>query len=269
MSNGSRSCPTVTLPFGVFAGTNTIDPLDPTQFPAADPAPGLEQYIIDNAPTDATPLDGFDTAFAETVGFVDALDAALGALAGELLLAFAEADTIDPAPVGDTVAGFTSSLDVSSTSLDNLGTLLTGAGQPTPTPGGGGGGGASSSTFDFVSVGPLGQFCEYTLTYNNNTGKTDTVTKFTLENDSAGVFAVTWPLPITLADQASVDVVVRVTATQVGKHTAKFSTFTSNEADPFVVTFTVNVVDTFVQCQGGAPPAGGGGGGGGGGGRFK
>jgi hypothetical protein len=256
MSNGTRSCPSVTLPFGVFAGTNTIDPLDPSTLPPEDPAPGLEQFIIDNAPNDATPFDGFDQAFTDTVGIVDALDSALGSLEGSLLDAFSEADTIDPAPVGATVAGYSASLGPSSTAADNLGTLLTGAASPTPPAPAGGTPPGSVGTFDFVAVGPIGYTCSYPLTYTNNTGQADTVRQFTLVNDSAGVFEVHWPLPVTLAVGQSSVATVLVHATQLGEHTATFSVFTSNEVQPFIVTFRVNVLPNFVPCQGGpsTPP---------------
>jgi hypothetical protein len=153
MSNGTSSCPTVTLPFGLFSETPTIAPLDAADIPPADPPPGLEQFILDNAPTDATPLDGFDAVFTETVGIIDALDAALGGLAGELLSAFAEADLVDAAPVADTVAGFTSSLGPVSTGVDDLGTLLRSATPPSPGGGAGGGGSAKCGTHGQSSVG--------------------------------------------------------------------------------------------------------------------
>lgn len=133
MSNGASSCPQVTLPFGLFAGEDTITPLDPADFPTADQPPLLEQFIEANAPTDATPLDGFDSVFTEAVGLVDAFDALLGGLAGELLSAFTEADLIDPTSAGDTVAGFTATLVPISSGVDDLGKLLASATPPTPT----------------------------------------------------------------------------------------------------------------------------------------
>jgi hypothetical protein len=248
----------------VFAGTNTIEPLDPSIIPPAEQPPGLEQFILDNAGDVATPADGFDQVFLETVGIVDALDSALATLEGDLLAAFAEADAIDAAPVGDTAAGFDASLGVSSTAVDDLGTLLSGVTPPTP-PAPGGGGGAAGNTLDFVSVGPLGKVCTYPLTYQNNTGKTDTITKWTLDNDSAGVFTVIWATPQTLADQGTSDLVVTATATQLGVHQATFTIFTSNEPAPFVVVFTISVVNSGVPCAGQVGRGGGGAGGGGGG----
>lgn len=138
MSNGSSSCPPVTLPFGVFPATPTICPLEPGDFPGPDPPPCLEDFIGANSPTDATELDGFDQYFADTAAVVDTLEAALGSLEGDLASSFTEADTIDPKPVADTAAGFTASLDPSSQAVNDLGTLL-GTVSP-PSPGGGAGG---------------------------------------------------------------------------------------------------------------------------------
>ncbi len=153
MSNGARVCPTITLPFGLFAATPTIAPLDPADFPPAGPPPGLEDFILANAPTDATPLDGFDTAFLETVGVIDALAGALDGLSGELLTSFAEADLIDPAPVGATVDGFGASLAPSDTSVTNLGTLLSVAAPPAPGGAGGTGQSAKCGTHGQSSIG--------------------------------------------------------------------------------------------------------------------
>jgi hypothetical protein len=91
----------------------------------------------------ALPTDGFDSIFDELVAIVEGLDQALGVLAGELVSAFGEADTIDAAPVGDTLTGFAGALPASSSAVDDLGTLLAGTTPPAPTGGGGGGGGGS------------------------------------------------------------------------------------------------------------------------------
>jgi len=106
--------------------------LDPAIFPPADPPPGLEQFIIDNAGDAGTSLDGFDQAFQDVVDILGSMDVFLGSLGGSLLSAFAEADTIDEAPVGDTIAGFADSLTLSANATTDLGTLLGGAGAPTP-----------------------------------------------------------------------------------------------------------------------------------------
>lgn len=138
MSNGSRSCPPVTLPFGVFPATETICPLVPGDFPGPDPPPCLEEFIQANSPTDATALDGFDQYFTDTVTVLDALDAALGSLEGDLASSFTEADTIDAGPVRDTQAGLTAAVNVVSTGVDDLGTLLGTASGPGAPAGAGG-----------------------------------------------------------------------------------------------------------------------------------
>ncbi len=196
MSNGARVCPTITLPFGLFAGTPTIAPLDPADFPPAGQPPGLEDFILANAPTDATPLDGFDTAFLETVGIIDALAGALDSLGGELLTSFAEADLIDPAPVGDTVAGFGASLGPSDTSVSNLGTLLGAAGTPTPPqpfPIGASTAGppACDATLDMGDPNSVPAPVAVTVDLNNPTKSDVHIKKITLYQADPTVYSVT------------------------------------------------------------------------------
>jgi hypothetical protein len=253
-------------------GDLLIQPLeiDPSDFPPLPLQPGFTQLVSDELGNAATPTDGFDDVFAEVVAIVDALDSALGTLEGELLRAFVEADTVDARPVSATADHFAASLAPTDAAVNNLGTLLGAAAAPTPPSGGGDGGGGTGAgnTFDFVAVGPIGRSCTYDLTYTNNTNQTDTVQRFTLENDVPGTFALKWTLPVTLAVGESADVKVVVTATTPGKRTAKLSLYTAISPDPFVVMFTVTVYDYAVPCQGGPPPPGPGRPGGGGG-RFK
>jgi hypothetical protein len=162
MSNGTSSCPTVTLPFGLFSATPTIAPLEPGDIPPADPPPGLEQFVLDNSPTEGSALDGFDLAFSEAVGIVDALEAALNGLGNDLLLAFTEADAIDATPVGDTVAGYTAALVPVGTAVDDLGTLLSTITPPTPTPVTCGKGGPGSPA-------PCGTHGQSSITLNDDT----------------------------------------------------------------------------------------------------
>jgi hypothetical protein len=124
-----------------------IDPLtiDPADFPPLPLDPGFLQLASDELGNAATPADGFDSVLTEVIGIVDTLAGVLDALGAELLFAFAEADLIDPAPVDVTVAGFAASLDVTSTAVDDFGTLLAGGTTPTPPAGGGGGGGGGST----------------------------------------------------------------------------------------------------------------------------
>src|SRR6266851_427144 len=114
--------------------------LDPADFPPLPLQPGFAQLVTDTLGNVATPTDGFDDVMGEAIAIVDALDTALGALALDLLSAFAEADTIDALPVSGTVIAFTASLAPSSAAVDDLGTLLGTATPPSPTGGGGGGG---------------------------------------------------------------------------------------------------------------------------------
>src|SRR5713226_1707614 len=91
--------------------------LDPADFPPLPLQPGFAQLVTDTLGNTATPTDGFDEVMGEVIAIVDALDTALGGLALDLLSAFAEADAIDAAPVSDTAAGFTASLDPSSAAV--------------------------------------------------------------------------------------------------------------------------------------------------------
>ena len=127
--------------------------LDTSDFPPLPLQPGFSQLASDELSNQATPTDGFDDVLAEALAIVDALDAALGVLGSDLLSAFAEADLIDPAPVGDTVAGFTASLGPSDTSVTNLGTLLSAAGPPAPGGAGGTGQAAKCGTHGQSSIG--------------------------------------------------------------------------------------------------------------------
>src|SRR6266446_6527215 len=106
--------------------------LDPADFPPLPLQPGFAQLVTDTLGNVATPTDGFDDVMGEAIAIVDALDTALGLLAADLLDTFAEADTIDAAPVSDNAAGFTASLAVSSALNDQLGTLLGSATGPVP-----------------------------------------------------------------------------------------------------------------------------------------
>ncbi len=115
-----------------------IEPLvlDPADFPPLPLQPGFAQLVQDELGTAGTPDDGFDAVFTEVVGIVDALDAALGGLANDLLDAFAEADLVDPAAASDNLVAGTAAVSASSSLVDNLGTLITIASTPTapPTP---------------------------------------------------------------------------------------------------------------------------------------
>jgi len=113
--------------------------LDPADFPPLPLQPGFAQLVTDTLGNVATPTDGFDDVMGEAIAIVDALDIALGALALDLLSAFAEADTIDEQPVDTNILGFVASLTPSDAAVDDLGKLL-GTATP-PRPGGGGGGG--------------------------------------------------------------------------------------------------------------------------------
>jgi hypothetical protein len=191
MSNGSSSCPQVILPFGLFADSPTIAPLDPADFPAADPPPLLEQFIEDNAPDDATPADGFDDVFNETVAIVDSLDSALANLENDLLVAFAEADLIDAAPVGAIVDGFGASLGPSDSAVGNLGLLLSGAAPPTPPGGGGGGGGGGSSPCAVQDFGNVQEGTQKTITIQitNNGNAAVTIKKMQVAgNNGPNIF---------------------------------------------------------------------------------
>lgn len=117
-----------------------IEPLvlPPDEFPPLPLDPGFAQLVQDDLGNVVTATDGFDAIVAEAIGIVDAIDGGLDALGGGLLEAFAEADLIDAKPVGDTVAGFTASLDPTSSAVDDLGTLLAGASGKSGGPGAGG-----------------------------------------------------------------------------------------------------------------------------------
>lgn len=246
MSNGSSPCPSVTLPFGVFAGTNTIDPLDPTDFPPADPPPNLEQFIIDNAPTDASPADGFDVAFTETVGIVDALDSALGDMEGSLLLAFGEADTIDAQPVSATVDGFTGSLAPSSSSVDALGTLLVSSSPPSPTVGGGVGP-TQCGTLDFGTVaaqGPIGtNFFNHTV-YLQNTGSVPlTIKSSSWSPDLGFAFALVPPVDgAVIQPGQQFAITVRVGSDTLGTLTSTLTLHTDAPDPQPCMTVTANFV---------------------------
>jgi hypothetical protein len=122
--------------------------------------------VLDTLGNAATPDDGFDQVATDAATIVDALDSALSTLGALLGDAFAEADTIDAAPVGDTVSGFAGSLGVSSAAVDSLGNTLASV---TATPGGGGGGGGTTqqSGCDTHGVSTLGDFvgqhCDFKL----------------------------------------------------------------------------------------------------------
>lgn len=242
-----------------------IQPLDLTDFadPGQGPDPGFTELVASELADAGTDADGFDAVVEEMQGFIDAFDAGLAELAGadggDLDTTFAEILTLDPEAVRANAADFAAALPAGDQAVEDLGNLLAGS---TPAPPAGGGA-AASNTFDFGSSGPIGRTCHYTFTYTNNTGKTDTVTKWTLENDSAAAFAVQWPTPVTLANGESTELSVAVTATQLGPHEATFSIYTSNEAPPFVLQFIVHVVAYDEPCPGGPPPGGPGHGGGG------
>src|SRR5260221_11020739 len=70
MPTNPTPCPTVILPFGLWASTPAIAPLDPADIPTPDPPIGLEQFVMDNSPTDASSADGFDEIFTGPVALV-------------------------------------------------------------------------------------------------------------------------------------------------------------------------------------------------------
>lgn len=189
--------------------TLLIDPLvlDPADFPPLPLTPGFAQLVNDELGNAALPTDGFDTVFDELVAIVDGLDQALGVLAGELVSAFGEADTIDAAPVGDTVAGFAGALGVSSTAVDNLGTLLTGAAPPTPTGGGGGGGGGGAAAgpivLDFGIITPRQGVVQLPIEYDNGTQQAVTIKSITFAPAPVVAAVNAWVFP-TLALPATV-----------------------------------------------------------------
>jgi len=96
----------------LWASSSAIGPLEASDLPTADPPIGLEQFVLDNSPTDASSLDGFDEIFTETVALVDSLEIGLISLNPTLDETFAEADTLDAGPLADDITGFTSSLSL-------------------------------------------------------------------------------------------------------------------------------------------------------------
>src|SRR5712692_726655 len=143
-----------------------IQPLtiEPADFPPLPLQPGFAQLVMDELGDVATPADGFDEVLAGAVGIVDALDAALGDLGGELLDAFAEADLVDPAAAGDNLVAGQAAVVAAGAAVDGLGTIITSLSPPTPKPappgppggGGGGGGGGGAGGGGGVGGGPGG-----------------------------------------------------------------------------------------------------------------
>jgi hypothetical protein len=187
-------CPKVALPFGLFADTNTLDPLDPATLPPEDPPPNLEQYVQDTIGDAGTPEDGFDAQFDDLISILDSMDSILGTLASDLLEAFLEADTIDPTPVGDTLTGFTDALVDPSQSTTNLGTLLSQSGPPAPGGGGGGGGTAAptcEATLNFGDTNPPGAVLSYALLFKNQLNVPLTIKSLTLTQSSPPRYSFT------------------------------------------------------------------------------
>jgi hypothetical protein len=103
-----------------------LQPLDLSHFApsAPDVAPGFTQLVQDVLGDAASPVDGFDAALTDAAALVEALDAALGALDGELFNAFAEADLVDPQEAADNAAAFAVSSAAINATVDNFGTLV-------------------------------------------------------------------------------------------------------------------------------------------------
>ncbi len=124
---------------------------------------------MDNSPTDASTLDGFDEIFTETVALVDSLELGLISLNPTLDETFAEADTLDPGPLADDITGFTASLAVPGTNVDNLGTLLGSLAPPTPAAGSCGAGSAGSGP-------PCGTHGESSISLDDHTDPCEAAT---------------------------------------------------------------------------------------------
>jgi hypothetical protein len=235
--------------------------LPPDEFPPLPLDPGFSQMVQDDLGNVVTAADGFDALVAEVLGIVDAIDSGLDALGGGLLDAFAEADLIDAAPVGDTVAGFTASLAPTSSAVDDLGTLLTTATTPAPTSGGGGGSPAPTPAPSPAAIIIFAQ--NNALPYSesgqfvNIEGTAITIASKTLSDPTPGTFSVTDEIPATLAPGAG----AKFTVTQHKKaafgYAATFTIVYNGPHSPAVLEAEIGSGNSPL------PPVGGGGGGGG------
>src|SRR5713226_120967 len=123
-------------------GDVLIEPLDLADFdPAQVPSdPGFTELLNNELGIQATDLDGFNLVFDEAVAIVDALGGALEGLGFALLDSFAEADTINEAPLAGDIGTFTAGVAVGQAVTSDVDTLL-GTVAPAPPAGGGGAGG--------------------------------------------------------------------------------------------------------------------------------
>jgi hypothetical protein len=234
--------------------------LDPADFPPLPLQPGFAQLVSDELGDQGTPADGFDDIVGEAIALVDVLDSALGGLGFELLDAFAEADLIDPTPVGDTVAGFTKSLEASSTAVDELGKLLSGAAPPTPSAGGGTGlpaGCAAVVGFDDVTnTPPIMRSVSFSAQGPNTVTTIDSVT---LDQDTPGLFTVNTSALGQQPPNTALILTITLTATATqgvhGKITTKYH-LQDNVARSLVLCLGVGMADNFPQAGGGGgtPP---------------
>jgi hypothetical protein len=224
--------------------------LDPADFPPLPLQPGFSQLVNDELGNAATPTDGFDEVFAEVVAIVDALDSALGTLAGELLDAFGEADTIDAQPVSVTADSFTASLAPSDTAVGNLGTLLGAAAAPTPPAP------ACDISLQAPDTAEGATPVNYALTLRNGTAAALNVTNavFTPAIGSAAALSATVPVPQTLAPGADLQGHITVTPTTQGTFTGTLTLTVAGAARDTRACYTVRVVPAVTP-----PPPGGGG----------
>ena len=155
--------------------------------------------------------------------------------------------------MGDTVAGFTSSLDVSSTAVDDLGTLL--AGSTTPAPVGGGGAAAPCGTLDFgpgPASGPTGtQFRTHTVYLQNNDPTPLTILSTSWDPPIGYTFEILPDVAGAIVQPGQLQpITIVVGSGSLGTYTSTLTVHTDGPDPQPCLTVTA----TFVQGSGPHPP---------------
>jgi len=235
-----------------------IEPLDLTDFdPSQVPDnPGFTDLLSQELGIQATDLDGFSLVFDQAVALVDALGGALEGLGLTLLGAFAEADSITEAPLGELLTSFSGQLTTGAAIVASTDALL---GSATPT-------GVAAplcdadTVFPDVLLGPPppGPVLFPVRIQNTHTTPLRVESVAFTRNDSS-VFSEDATTPRTLVPGEVYTFNVGVKHDVAGTFHAILAAQADDQAAAHTLCLTVTVTATP------APPGGGGGGGGGGG----
>ncbi len=233
--------------------------------------PGFQREFDSTVGNAATNSDGFDLLFLQVAGDLASVPDLISSLDPDILeMSNAFPDLATPWE-GDFSNALASAITSGDPDFKQYDVDLTGN---TPPASGGGGGGSVTCEFscNLKGASPNAAVPHLLLTVRNNDTRPRKVASITLDQDTAGVFAISHDCPATLGVGHSCTVTVKVVAQDVGAYHATIAVEFGDPSDVshacLLYSVTKNGTTATWDCQstsgGGGGGTGGGGGGGGG-----